>query len=268
MELDNEKIARFLAELRKRNNLSQTDLADVLGVSERTVGRWEKGSALPTMNDVVNIVNYFGISLEEVFSGQLSIEREVDRKLTRVSDGINGINSRLVQTEQNISEQLDDFKNELNRTAFDRQSAGRDDLSWLYLLLIHLFSAGICFCWLVLNTPTRGIAVLTSVLYVTAVSFLVLRKRNNGFSQRMFLIYSLAALVNLLVNYALLKDSSPGIMVNALLLLVNGPAFGLSAMVPDSMEFLLVATMAVYLFWSAHCTYTLIAENRRKRDDS
>ena len=70
MELDNEKIARFLAELRKRNNLSQTDLADVLGVSERTVGRWEKGSALPTMNDVVNIVNYFGISLEEVFSGQ------------------------------------------------------------------------------------------------------------------------------------------------------------------------------------------------------
>lgn len=41
--MDQEKIGRFIAELRKENSLTQKELAEKLSVSDRTVGNWERG---------------------------------------------------------------------------------------------------------------------------------------------------------------------------------------------------------------------------------
>ena len=44
--MDSQKIGTFLRELRKEKNLTQEQLAEILGVSGRTVSRWETGGSL------------------------------------------------------------------------------------------------------------------------------------------------------------------------------------------------------------------------------
>lgn len=44
--MDSQKIGTFLRELRKEKNLTQEQLAEILGVSGRTVSRWETGVSL------------------------------------------------------------------------------------------------------------------------------------------------------------------------------------------------------------------------------
>ena len=55
--IDKEKLGVHLAALRKNRGLSQQEMAVLLGVSPRTVRRWENASAVPTMDDVINICN-------------------------------------------------------------------------------------------------------------------------------------------------------------------------------------------------------------------
>lgn len=45
--MDMQKIGGFLAELRKSKNLTQEELGDKIGVTNKTVSRWENGNYLP-----------------------------------------------------------------------------------------------------------------------------------------------------------------------------------------------------------------------------
>jgi len=56
--------AERLKELRKDKNVSILKLAKELGVSDTTVGRWEKGSIIPTIDNLKNIAIYFGVSAD------------------------------------------------------------------------------------------------------------------------------------------------------------------------------------------------------------
>ena len=44
--MDQEKVGRFIAALRKEKNLTQEQLAEKLGISNKTVSRWEQGKGL------------------------------------------------------------------------------------------------------------------------------------------------------------------------------------------------------------------------------
>lgn len=44
--MNQEKIGRFIAESRKKKNLTQVELAEKLGVSDRSVSKWETGGSL------------------------------------------------------------------------------------------------------------------------------------------------------------------------------------------------------------------------------
>ena len=41
------KIGRFIAEMRRRQNLTQREFADILGISDKTVSKWECGNGMP-----------------------------------------------------------------------------------------------------------------------------------------------------------------------------------------------------------------------------
>ena len=45
--MDQVKIGKFIAECRKRANLTQMQLAEKLGITDRAVSKWERGKALP-----------------------------------------------------------------------------------------------------------------------------------------------------------------------------------------------------------------------------
>ncbi len=69
----NKKIGAFINELRKENNLTQEQLAEKLGVSNRSVSRWENGTTLPDISLMKCICNEFHISISELINGERQI---------------------------------------------------------------------------------------------------------------------------------------------------------------------------------------------------
>ncbi|HIX09794.1 MAG TPA: helix-turn-helix domain-containing protein [Firmicutes bacterium] len=53
-----------LKELRTEANLSQTELAKILGVNQRTISNWENGDRQPDFNMLEKIANYFHVSAD------------------------------------------------------------------------------------------------------------------------------------------------------------------------------------------------------------
>ena len=68
--MDQIKIGAFLKELRKRKKLTQEQLAEKLNVSGRTVSRWETGSNMPDIGMLVEIADFYGVSITEIINGE------------------------------------------------------------------------------------------------------------------------------------------------------------------------------------------------------
>lgn len=58
-----------LQELRKREGISQEDLARELGVSRQAVSKWESGQSLPETEKLIAISDFFGVSLDDLVRG-------------------------------------------------------------------------------------------------------------------------------------------------------------------------------------------------------
>ena len=79
MEL-NEK----LQQLRKQKNLTQEELAQALYVSRTAISKWESGRGYPSIDSLKAIAKFFGISVDELLSGeQLLTLAEADHKQKR-----------------------------------------------------------------------------------------------------------------------------------------------------------------------------------------
>ena len=69
------QIGKFIAELRKEQHLTQEQLGDKLGVTNKTVSRWENGNYLPPADILLTMSRLFNISVNELLSGKrLSVE--------------------------------------------------------------------------------------------------------------------------------------------------------------------------------------------------
>lgn len=68
--MNQEKIGKFIAELRKEHNLTQEQLAEILGVSNRSVSRWENGKNMPDVSLFIPICELFSISVNELIVGE------------------------------------------------------------------------------------------------------------------------------------------------------------------------------------------------------
>ena len=72
--MDQMKIGSFLKELRKEKGITQEQLAEVLHVSGRTVSRWETGSNMPDISILIDIADYYDISIPEIINGERKSE--------------------------------------------------------------------------------------------------------------------------------------------------------------------------------------------------
>jgi transcriptional regulator with XRE-family HTH domain len=64
--LDMAELAKQLKTLRELRKLSQTRLAELIGVSPRVYNRWENGDATPHWDSILKIANLLGVSLDEL----------------------------------------------------------------------------------------------------------------------------------------------------------------------------------------------------------
>lgn len=84
--MDNAKIGKFIAEMRKSAGLSQTELAKELNISNRTVSKWETGDGLLDIATVPQIAQFFGITVDELLAGERkpSAAQETARNLLQL----------------------------------------------------------------------------------------------------------------------------------------------------------------------------------------
>lgn len=68
--MDMQKIGNFLAELRKRKNLTQDELGEQIGVTNKTVSRWENGNYLPPVEMLQMLSKFYEVSINELLSGE------------------------------------------------------------------------------------------------------------------------------------------------------------------------------------------------------
>lgn len=68
--MNQEKIGNFICELRKEKNLTQNDIAEKLGVTNRSVSNWENGKYMPDLSLFKPLCEILGISINELMSGE------------------------------------------------------------------------------------------------------------------------------------------------------------------------------------------------------
>ena len=84
--MDQKRIGRFLKELRKEKGLTQEQLSELLGVTNRSVSRWENGVNMPDFDLVIELTNYFGVSVEEFLNGERKNSQVERGKETPMND--------------------------------------------------------------------------------------------------------------------------------------------------------------------------------------
>ena len=73
--MNQKKIGSFLKELRKEKGITQEEFAEKLNVSGRSVSRWETGSNMPDISLLVEIAEFFDVSIPEIINGERKSER-------------------------------------------------------------------------------------------------------------------------------------------------------------------------------------------------
>ena len=68
--MNQEKIGKFIAELRKTKGLTQSQLAEHFGISNKAVSKWETGKSLPDASIMIDLCNLLGITVNELLSGE------------------------------------------------------------------------------------------------------------------------------------------------------------------------------------------------------
>lgn len=66
---------------RKKLNLTQSELADLLGVTNKAVSKWENGKAKPTIAILRKLSALFNISIEELLSIE---EKSIENKIIKI----------------------------------------------------------------------------------------------------------------------------------------------------------------------------------------
>ena len=75
--MNQKKMGAFIKTLRKENNLTQEQLAEALGVSNRTVSRWETGNNIPDLDMLIILADYFDVEIKELIEGERLKEKEI-----------------------------------------------------------------------------------------------------------------------------------------------------------------------------------------------
>ena len=68
--MDQIRIGRFIAECRKKKNLTQMQLAEMLNITDKAVSKWERGITMPDTSLMLELCDILGISVNELLSGE------------------------------------------------------------------------------------------------------------------------------------------------------------------------------------------------------
>ena len=82
--IDQIKIGKFIAAKRKEKSLTQADVAEGLGITDRAVSKWERGLSLPDASIILELCSILGISIAELLTGEATMEEDYKDKAERL----------------------------------------------------------------------------------------------------------------------------------------------------------------------------------------
>lgn len=74
--MDQEKVGKFIKDIRIKNNLTQNELAKKLGVTYQAVSKWENGKSIPDILILKEISKMFNVNIEEILDGHKKINKK------------------------------------------------------------------------------------------------------------------------------------------------------------------------------------------------
>ncbi len=69
--MDQVKIGKFIAECRKKSNLTQAQLAEKLNITDRAVSKWERGKSMPDSSVMLELCDVLKITVNDLLSGEV-----------------------------------------------------------------------------------------------------------------------------------------------------------------------------------------------------
>lgn len=98
--MDQKKIGKFISEKRKELKLTQAQLAEKLGVTDKTVSRWENGNYMPDLSLLQQLSKELNVNINELLSGEKISSEEYQQKLEE----------NIINTIDYSNKKLDTFK--------------------------------------------------------------------------------------------------------------------------------------------------------------
>ncbi|MGN0390910.1 MAG: helix-turn-helix domain-containing protein [Wujia sp.] len=149
------QIGKFIAQLRKEKGLTQEQFGEKVGVTNKTVSRWETGTYLPPADVLLIMSDLFGVSINELLSGK----RLSDEEYKQAAE--NNLTQTIRDSSFTLKDKLDFYKKK-----------------WLKEHIAIMVFVGIC----IVGVFVAGFVLRNSLLGYIAVLMLVLAHgwRNNA----------------------------------------------------------------------------------------
>ena len=78
--MDQEKIGKFIASCRKKQNLTQAELAEKLCITDRAISKWENGRGMPDSSIMLELCNVLNITVNDLLNGEVVSMSNYDQK--------------------------------------------------------------------------------------------------------------------------------------------------------------------------------------------
>ena len=104
--MDAKKFGTFIATLRKENNMTQVELTQKLQVTDKAVSKWERGHNMPDISLLVEISEFFDVSIPEIINGERKSENmneEVKEVAEKLSDYAGEEKINMIKNVRNLS---------------------------------------------------------------------------------------------------------------------------------------------------------------------
>ena len=102
--MNQEKIGKFIAKMRKEKKLTQAELAEKLGVTDKSVGNWENGRNMPDLSMFKPLCDELEITINDLMSGEkISKEKYQEKFEENIVNTINYSNKKIKKANTNLA---------------------------------------------------------------------------------------------------------------------------------------------------------------------
>ena len=87
--MNQQKVGIFLKELRTEKSVTQAELAEMLGVSNRSISRWENGTTMPDFDLLIELAKYYEVEVGEILDGERrsnNMDAKTEELMLKIAD--------------------------------------------------------------------------------------------------------------------------------------------------------------------------------------